>query len=292
MIKKINQVTIVGLGMMGASLALALKKGQLAEKIVGVDVDAAVVQKACAQGITDVATLCLAEGIKDADLVVLSTPVGKIVELIKALADLNYQGFVTDLGSTKKAVCDEAEKYAKLNFVGSHPMAGSEMAGIPGAKDCLFENAPVIITATPRTPVEAVEFVTLLWKQLKARLLFMEPEDHDFSVSIISHLPHVVSITTMNTACSLAGEKEEVFSIMAGGFRDTTRIAGADPYMWRDIFLTNRIAVLQGISEFRAQLDQLEQAIFNMDSPQLTEILTQAQSRRRRLVPAKGNTDF
>jgi len=283
--KKIKQVTIVGLGMMGASFALALRRAQLVERIVGVDVHAMVVKEACAKSITDFATSSLAEGIKNADLVVLATPVVKIMELLKALAKLKYTGFATDLGSTKKAVCDEAQRYAELKFVGSHPMAGSEMAGIPGANVRLFENAPVIMTPLRHTSVEAIEVVTNLWKQLKARVIVMDPEEHDFSVAVISHIPHVVSITTMNTACILADNREDVFSIMAGGFRDTTRIAGADPQMWRDIFLTNRTAVLQGIAEFKKQLCELEAAINNEDGAQLTEILSQAQCSRKRLVP-------
>jgi prephenate dehydrogenase len=284
-----RNIAIIGLGMMGGSLALSIKKSMFDCHIIGIDIDGSTSQQALTAGIVDAVASELKLGVAEADLVVLATPVGVSIRLLYQLYELGFNGIVTDLGSTKQALCETAIKLPGLKFVGGHPMAGSEIVGIIGANGTIFENAPVIITPMSDTDQTSVDAVCLLWERLHAHITVMDPVEHDHVVSIVSHLPYVAAIATMNAAGNLAQEKFAMFSFAAGGFRDTTRIAAGDPTMWRDIFCTNRSRIMHSITELKSQLDVLEQALLSQDGAQLLDFIKQAQRRRKCAVVPNSN---
>lgn len=282
-----NKVTVIGMGMMGASFALALKRAGLVQSVTGVDIKPAVLDAAVQRDIIDHATTNIGSGIQGTDAVVLATPVSVVVKLLPVLAELEFEGIVIDLGSTKQVICETARDLPCLKFVGCHPMAGSEIAGLDGANAALFDNAPVIITPPAGVDEKLVDRVIGLWHQLGCRVTLMDPVEHDFSVAIISHLPYLTAVATMNAAAELAQEKPDIFKLIAGGFRDTTRVSAGDPIMWRDICLTNRVHILQAITQLRRTLDEMEQALTARDGNRLQAIFQSSQNRRKTYIPKK-----
>lgn len=282
-----NKVTVIGMGMMGASFALALKRAGLGQTVTGIDIQPAVLDAAVQRGIIDNATIHIDSGIREADIVVLATPVSAVVKLLSVLADLEFAGLIIDLGSTKQTICEAARNLPGLKFIGCHPMAGSEMAGLGGAKADLFDNAPVIITPPPGADEKLVDRVIGVWRRLGCRVTLMDPGEHDFSVAIISHLPYLTAVATMHAAAELAREKPDIFTLIAGGFRDTTRVSEGDPVMWRDICLTNHVHILRAIAQLRRTLDEMEQALAARDGNRLQAIFQSAQNRRKTYIPKK-----
>lgn len=283
----IEKATVVGMGMMGASFALALKKAGLVHSVCGVDVQSACLDTALQRGIIDRGSRSLATGIEAAELVVLATPVCAVMQLLPELAALHYSGMVIDLGSTKQKICEIAGGFPDLPFVGCHPMAGCEIAGIDGANGALFNGAPVIITPNTATDRQLLCRVRKLWEGLESRITIMDAEEHDFAVAIISHLPYLAAVMTMNTAAELAQHNPDIFRLIAGGFRDTTRVSEGDPVMWRDICLTNRTHILTVIAKYRTLLDNLEHTLETADACQLQEIFLTSQRHRRKYISLK-----
>lgn len=282
-----KKVTIVGMGMMGASFALALKGAGLAQFVVGVDMQPAVLETALQRGIIDSAAANIASGVGESDAVVLATPVCAVMKLLPVLDKLNYRGLIIDLGSTKQAICELAENLPDLQFVGCHPMAGSEMAGIDGVQRNLFVDAPVIITPAEHTKPALLDQAIDLWRNLGCRVTVMNPAEHDYTVALISHLPYLAAVVTMNTAAELARHHANIFTLIAGGFRDTTRVSEGDPVMWRDICLTNRTHILTAIAEFKVGLGNVEQALETGDADLLQDIFQTSQKQRRTYIPRK-----
>lgn len=282
-----SKFTVIGMGMMGGSFALALKRAGLAQSVTGVDLDPGVLNTALQQGIIDRAASKICEGIEEANTVVLATPVSVVMQLLCELARVGYSGLIIDLGSTKQAICETARQFPQLRFVGCHPMAGSEVAGIKGANAALFDGAPVIITPLDRENSALLDRVIELWEKLGCRITMMEPAEHDYSVAIVSHLPYLAAVATMNAAAELAQEKPNIFTLIAGGFRDTTRVSEGDPVMWRDICLTNRTHILKAIEKLRQVLDDLEHALTAQDGSRLQNIFQLSQTRRRTYIAKK-----
>ena len=282
-----KRVTVIGMGMMGASFALALKRAGLVQSVTGVDIQPAVLDAAVQRDIIDNATTKVGSGIQGTDVVVLATPVSAVTKLLPVLAELEFAGIIIDLGSTKQVICETARDFPCLKFIGCHPMAGSEIAGLEGANAALFDDAPVIITPPAGADEKLVDRVIGLWRQLGCRVTLMDPAEHDFSVAIISHLPYLAAVATMNAAAELAQEKLDIFKLIAGGFRDTTRVSEGDPIMWRDICLTNRVHILQAITQLRRRLDEMEQALTARDGNRLQAIFQSSQNRRRTYIPKK-----
>lgn len=283
-----EKVTIIGMGMMGASFALALKRAGLAQSVCGVARRSAALEEALQKGIIDCGTTNIGVGVRDAEMVVIATPVCAVMNLLSMLSELKYTGVIIDLGSTKQAICEIAETFPQLRFVGCHPMAGSEIPGLIGANAALFDGAPVIITPADNVDPALLERVTGLWEALGCRITFMNPEEHDFSVAVISHLPYLASVITMNTAAELAQDDPGIFSLIAGGFRDTTRISAGDPVMWRDICLTNRGHILTALAKLKSWLNDVEQAVESEDSDRLYNIFQTSQKQRRTYIPKNG----
>ena len=258
----IQELAIVGVGLLGGSVAKAARAGGLARRVVGVGRDTARLRPALEDGTLDAATTDLDTGVLKADFVLLAAPVLAIEGLLERVWRAAPEGTViTDVGSTKRNIVRAAERLAAarpLTFVGSHPLAGSEQSGYRAARADLFRGATVVVTPTDRTELAALKRATEFWEALGARVSSLDPETHDRAVAAISHLPHLI-------ACALvdgAGRVEpSALDLAARGFRDTTRIAAGDPEMWTEIFLANRDALSASVEGFQQALADLQRAI-------------------------------
>lgn len=284
-----GRVAIIGVGLIGGSLGMALKRVGLAEEVVGVGRSEEKLRLALEVGAVDRVTTAL-RAVADAALVVVATPVGTVIPVVEAIAPYLRAGtVVTDVGSTKAGIVRAAEPIARargFSFVGGHPMAGSERTGVKSADPYLFENAYYILTPTPATERDAVAKVRALASGIGARVVELSPEAHDFYVAAVSHLPHCAAAALVNTIGVLP-EREALLPLAAGGFRDTTRVAGGDPALWRDILLSNSDAVLTMIGRYRESLSELAALIAAGDGASVEGWLRRAQQVRR-TVPAKS----
>jgi prephenate dehydrogenase len=278
-----EHTTIVGVGLIGGSLGLALKQRGLVREVVGVGYREATLRQAEARGCIDRWTLDLSDGVAGADLVVLCTPPGLVVEkAAEALPAMPPGAVLTDVASTKAAITHavEARLPEAVAFVPAHPMAGSEKRGNENARADLFEGARVILTPTDRTPAEAVEAVGGMWRQIGAAVETLDVREHDRIVAQISHLPHLV-------APAIVGAVEEAsLPYAAGGMKDTTRIAGSDVALWLDIFRDNQENVLAALERFDGELRALRDAVERSDWDALGRMLERARRRRRSLDAA------
>ena len=281
----IQQLTIVGLGLVGGSVAKAARAEGVARTIVAVGRDPGRLEAARRDGAVDRVTTDLAAGLRGADFVLLAAPVGAIAAMLadvwRAVA---LDATLTDVGSAKAVIVREAERLADerpLGFVGSHPMAGSEQSGYAVARADLFRGATVIVTPTERTDPGAGKRVTQFWEGLGARVATLEAERHDRVVAAISHLPHLVAWALVDAVARLDGE---AFALAARGFKDTTRIAASDAGVWREIFLQNQEALGAALAAFRAALAELEAGIAAGDGPALERQLARIRSLRERLA--------
>jgi len=280
----IRQLAIVGVGLLGGSVAKAARSGGLARRIVGVGRDLERLRPAVDDGTLDAAVTDLDAGVREADVVLLAAPVLAIDGLLERVWRAAPEGaLVTDVGSTKRNIVRAAERLVatrSLAFVGSHPLAGSEQAGYRVARADLFRGATVVVTPTEKTELAALKKITELWEALGARVTALDPDTHDRTVAAISHLPHLI-------ACALvdgAGRVEPAaLELAARGFRDTTRIAAGDPDMWTEIFLANRDALTAGIEAFRAALADLQRVIDAGGAEPLRAELARIKAIRERL---------
>ena len=278
-----KRVTLIGVGLLGGSLGLSLKRRRLAGSVVGYVRRAASIRECKRAGAVDSATCDLAEAVAGAELVVLCTPLAQMRPLVQQmLPALKPGAIVTDVGSVKGSVVRELESIvarAGGYFVGSHPMAGAEKTGVSAARDDLFENAVCITTPTSKTNPAALRKVERLWKSIGCRLLRLTPEVHDELVSRSSHLPHVVAAGLANLVLTPAHPKEQAL-LCANGFRDTTRIASGSPEMWRDIALANRRNLVGAVEKFLSDLQNLKRLLRRGDGAALEKLLEQAKQRR------------
>jgi len=249
-------------------VAKAARADRLAGEIVAVGRRRESLEPALRDGVADRITTDIAAGVAGADLCILATPVATLVELLPAVWDAAADDVViTDVGSTKAAIVAAAESLADrrpIAFVGSHPMAGSEQSGYGVARPDLFRGATVVVTPTERTPAPTVKRVIGLWEALGARVTAMDPAAHDRAVAAISHVPHLVADALVDAVVRL---DPSFLDLAARGFKDTTRIAAADPRMWREIFQENRAALREALGAFRASLDHLERLVGEGDAP-------------------------
>ena len=281
----IRRLAIVGVGLLGGSVAKAARARGLVGEVVGVGRDASRLAPALAEGALDRATTDVAAGVSDADLVLLAAPVQAIERLLPAVWRAVGDGaVVTDVGSTKRDIVRAAERLAEarpLAFVGSHPMAGSERSGYGVARADLFRGATVIVTPTDRTEPRAVKAVSELWEALGARVRALDPESHDRVVAAISHLPHAVAYALVDAVARL---EPEALEFAARGFRDTTRIAASDPDVWTEIFLANRDALRARLSDFRRSLEALDGLLAAGGADALHAALARIRAAREGLV--------
>jgi prephenate dehydrogenase len=280
----IRRLAIVGLGLLGGSLAKAARAESLAREIVGVGRRKGSLEPALADGAVDRITTDVAEGVAGADLVVLATPVATLEAQLPAVWRAAADGaLVTDVGSAKARIVRRAEALAAerpLAFVGGHPMAGSNLAGYGVSRADLFRGALVIVTPTERTSAEAVKRTTELWEAVGGRVMSLDPVTHDRAVAAVSHLPHLVADALVD---AVARMDPQFFDVAARGFKDTTRIAASDPVMWRDIFEQNREALAESLAAFRAALGDLETLVRSGDSARIEAELERIRALRERL---------
>ena len=278
-----KKVTLVGVGLLGGSLGLALRKRRLAESVFGFVRRAASVKECENVGAVDRATRDLDVAVAGADLIVLCTPIAQMRQLVEQmLPTLQPGASVTDVGSVKGRVARELEPLvarAGGHFVGSHPMAGAEKMGVGAARADLFVNAVCVITPTRKSNKAAVAKVERLWRAVGCRLLRLTPERHDELVSRSSHLPHVAAATLAALVLDPAWPKQQA-ALCANGFRDTTRIASGSPEMWRDIALANGKNLSRAIRFFIADLQKFQILLRNGNEDTLSRFFERAKHLR------------
>lgn len=276
-----NRVAIIGLGLIGGSLGLALRQAKAARQVAGYDLQKGVGERARKLGAIDQPCSSLAEAVRGAELIILATPVGAMRSLLQQLATCASPGaVVTDVASTKSQVISWAEEYlpATIAFVGGHPIAGKETSGIEAAEATLFKQCVYCLTPTKRTAPAALDKVTALVDILGARMRFLEPPEHDGMVAGVSHLPYIASIALMQTT-ALNPSWDDASLLTGNGFRDMTRLAAGSPEMHRDICLTNSEAITRWLSDYIAVLSTLRERIAAHD-PNLGEVFEQARKAR------------
>lgn len=281
--RQFKKVTIIGVGLIGGSVALAVKKFRLADEVTGVFRRASTLKKALKVKAVNKATMSICDGVKDADLIIVASPVHSIPALVKEAARYAKKGaLITDAGSTKSWIVESVRRILKnahhIYFVGSHPMAGSEHTGVEYSRADLFESAPCIVTKDAHTENAALKKVVKFWEALGAKVKVMTPKEHDRSVSLISHLPHIV-------AFSLAGAvPEKDLQYAAEGFKDTTRVASSDPKLWADIFLTNNAEIAKACRLFEISYKNILAAVSRGDYSMTVSSLSKAKSKRDKLT--------
>jgi len=278
-------MVVVGLGLIGGSLALAARKAGLVGRIVGLDTDATHREMALASRMVDRVDGEVPGDLSTADLVVLAVPVTEIASLLPDVARrANGSCLVTDVGSVKGPILAAGDvAFPDGRFVAGHPIAGRERSGPAAARADLFEEANWIVTPSARTDPRALERVAALWHGVGASVIAMEPAWHDEVFAAVSHLPHLVAYALMDAVLAMPrGEERLRFS--AGGLRDFTRVAASHPRMWRDIFLMNRDQILKALTAYRAALEGLEAAIRGGDGDALMARLSQARVAREEIT--------
>jgi cyclohexadieny/prephenate dehydrogenase len=286
-----SRAALIGIGLIGSSLARGLRKYGIADEIVCSARSQETCDKALSLGIVDQASTDNAAVVRGADLVVLCTPVGTYGDIAAEIAPALAEGaIVTDVGSVKQAVVRDVGPHIPegVHLVPGHPVAGTEHSGPEAGFAELFEGRWCILTPPPGASAQAVEAVAGLWRHLGSNVEFMDPSHHDKVLAVTSHLPHLIAYTIVGTATDLEETTQsEVIKFSAGGFRDFTRIAASDPVMWRDVFLNNREAVLEMIQRFNEDLTALQRAIRWGEGDKLQELFTRTRAIRRGIIEAK-----
>lgn len=274
------RIAIVGLGLMGASLSAALRGH--CRCVVGVARRSESVQKALARGLVDCGTTDLATGVRDADIIVLATPVRVIISLLHELRSLLRQEcLLIDLGSTKSRIVDRMmELPDHLQPIGGHPMCGKEVSGLEAADSELYKGCTFVLTPLPRTSGAALALAQTLVNTVGAKPLLLDPVRHDRLVATSSHLPYLLACSLVGTAGESASSDPMLWQVAASGFRDTSRLAASDVTMMLDILLTNREAVLQALQRCRGQLGHLTDLVQSGDEQGLTKALEAHRAQR------------
>ena len=286
--KLFGKMTIIGVGLLGASLAKACKERGLVGEITGYGRNRENLEKARALKIIDHCPTSLAEAVKDADLIVLCTPVTTIVPLIQSMVtEIRPGALITDVGSVKDPVVKEAEKVVPegMFFVGSHPIAGGENSGLEASTANLYQGAKCIVTPTEKTDKKALEKINALWQAVGMQIINLSTEEHDFVFGAVSHLPHIIVYALMNTLGALKTQDNRAVTAFSGaGLKDITRIASSDPVMWRDICLSNRNHSLDLIDRFQNKLDEIRSTIEKGDGQALKEEFMAANKYRLNVI--------
>ncbi len=272
-----RKVAFLGLGLIGGSLAKAMRENRLAKEIVGLSQSQQTLTIALKEGIIDHGYHDISKAVANADLVVLAAPVGIITNMLSSIGSHLRRGcIVTDVGSSKQAIVLAAEKYLPANvfFVGSHPLAGLEKGGVANANANLFQNATCIMTPTDATHRIAKERIKLLWSKVGAHVKFMPADEHDKILGYISHLPHMVAYALMETIAP------EFLPYAAQGLKDTTRIAGSSNQMWTDIAVSNKKNLIKAIDEMAKNLSLIRKAVSTDDQKTLLNFFKNAKAKR------------
>ena len=290
-------IYIAGLGLIGASMALGIRRDHPDYEILGYNRSRASRDIALERGMIDRATDDFASFAPLADVIILTLPIKQTIAFIQELAGLNLKEgvIISDAGSTKAAIVDAAEQYLagkSVRFVGAHPMAGSHKTGAASADVNLFENAYYIFTPSSLTSPDTLEEMKDLLSGLHARFIEIDAKEHDRVTSQISHFPHILASSLMEQTAFYAQEHEMTRRFAAGGFRDMTRIAESEPGMWTSILLSNRETILERIEDFKERLDGIGQAISKGEEEQIWNFFNQAREQRQAMeIHKRGGVD-
>jgi cyclohexadieny/prephenate dehydrogenase len=290
-----DTIAIIGLGLIGSSVARGVKARGLARKVIGYDLSPQVHARAKKLAFCDRIANTPADAVKGAELVLIAVPVGATADAVGSVAPhLGPGAIITEVGSVKAAVIRQvlAMLPAQATFVPGHPIAGTERSGPDAGFAELFEGRWCILTPCERSSDTAVEKVASLWRGLGSAVEIMTPEHHDIVLAITSHIPHLIAFNIVGTAADVEEvTRSEVIKFSAGGFRDFTRIAASDPVMWRDVFLSNKEAVLEMLGRFSEDLAALQRMIRWDDGTALLELFTRTRAIRRGIIEAGQETD-
>lgn len=283
----IDKLVIIGVGLIGGSLSLALKQAGAVNHVVGCGRNRQNLQKGVDIGVIDSFETSISEAVRAADIVVAAVPMGAMRDVFRQINDgLNNHTVVTDVGSSKRSVVEVArqtlgDRFAQ--FVPGHPIAGTEKSGVEAGFATLYQNRRVILTPTEETSPGFVEQVDAMWRDCGAIIEYLDVDHHDKVLAATSHLPHMLAYAMVNYLSSL-NDHDEIFRYAAGGFRDFTRIASSDPVMWRDVCLSNGSALLELIQGYKEELDMISLAIQNNDADELLKLFGKAKSERDSLI--------
>ncbi len=283
----INRVAIIGLGLLGGSIGLAIKEHAPGIATTGFDADPKVRAVARERGLVGAVCETPGEAVAETDLVILCVPVGAMGDAALAFANaLPADAIVSDVGSSKRRVAEAlVEVLPGHTIIPAHPVAGTEQSGPEAGFGSLFSNRWCILTPSAEADEAAVAAVSEFWRKLGARIEIMDAEHHDLVLAVTSHIPHLIAYTIVGTASDLEDvTRSEVIKYSAGGFRDFTRIAASDPVMWRDVFLSNKTAVLEMLGRFTEDLTALQRAIRSGDGETLHDLFTRTRAIRRSII--------
>jgi len=292
--KKFKRLALIGIGLIGSSVARSVRQHGLVEDVVCAARTADTRRVALELGIVDAAYEDPADAVKGADLIIFCTPVGTYGAIAEAIAPVLADGaIVTDVGSVKKAVVDAIGPHMPphVDFIPGHPVAGTEKSGPAAGFSELFVGRWCILTPTKGSSDAAMKRLSAFWTAMGSKVETMDPEHHDLVLAITSHIPHLIAYNIVGTADDLEDvTQSEVIKYSAGGFRDFTRIAASDPTMWRDVFLHNKDAVLEMLGRFSEDLTALQRAIRREDGETLFKIFSRTRAIRREIIDAGQET--
>jgi prephenate dehydrogenase len=275
--KPLSTVAIVGVGLIGGSIGLALRQRKLAERVIGIGRRQESLRAARRVGAVDHTTVDIEKGVAEAELVVVCTPVGRIAQDVRTAAEHCPEGaLITDAGSTKRTIVEELDQglARDCRFLGSHPLAGSEKTGATFARADLFEGRIAILTPTKNTRAEDFVFLESFWQALGSVVVRMQPDEHDQALALTSHLPHIAAAGLVSVV------PEKYFRLAGPGLNDTTRIASGDAELWAQIFALNRDNVLSAMEQFSAGLAAMKNAVRDGNHDEIVRLLTLAKKNR------------
>ena len=279
-----GRVFVIGLGLIGGSIALCIKKNHQNAIVVGYDVNKEQARLACMLGVADETVECVENGAIDADLIVIATPVKEAENILRVLVDLPLKKdvIITDAGSTKKEIVRKAAclRDKGIAFIGGHPMAGSHKSGVTAAKAILFENAFYLLTPEKHITDEEIHRLKQWLTGTKAKFITISPEEHDYLTGVISHFPHIIAASLVHQAKRKSAKEKLVPRLAAGGFRDVTRIASSSPTMWRDILLHNKEVLLHLLKEWQEEMEKVTTMLEAEDSEEIFQYFQRAKQFR------------
>ena len=294
-----KKVCIIGCGLIGSSIARAIRKQNLSTKIVSSNRSDSVNKKVIELKIVDDSNSDTKKMAEESDLIIIATPLSSYEDVILKIKDSLKDGSIlTDVGSVKENVISSIEKNVPKNvsWISSHPIAGTEESGPEAGFSELFENKWCILTPSKKTNDKDIKLLETFWKKIGSKVDIMDAKQHDYILSITSHMPHLIAYNIVNTTINAQDKKEsDVVKYSAGGLRDFTRIAASNPIMWRDVFIQNKRNTSNMINNFIANLEDLKKAIENEDGKKLEEIFTKTKKIRKEIVKAGqdvGKPDF
>ncbi|ESY81639.1 cyclohexadienyl dehydrogenase [Mesorhizobium sp. LNHC221B00] len=290
-----EKIALVGIGLIGSSLARVIRREGLASHVAISTRSAATLARAEELGLGSSYTTDAKEAVRDADLVIVSVPVGSSGTVAQEIAPALKKGAIlTDVGSTKASVIAQMQPHVPdgVHFIPGHPLAGTEKSGPDAGFADLFDNRWCIFTPLPDTDPDAMEQLSEFWRRSGANIDTMDPQHHDMTLAIVSHLPHIIAYNIVGTADDLESvTKTEVIKYSASGFRDFTRLAASDPTMWRDVCLHNKDAILEMLARFSEDLAFLQRAIRWGDGDKLFDLFTRTRAVRRSIIEAGQDID-